>query len=227
MVMKTLHTQKVVIIGTGGMGREVLWMLKTHNQIDSRLRYDVLGFLTNASQEHDTRVCEMPVLGPEGWVVGKRNIHAICAIGDPRHRRRLTMNLETQGVSFISVIDPSVKMSEFVNIGKGCILCAGVVLTTQVSIGNHVIVNINSTINHDTVLEDYVTIGPGATLTGRTRLGYGAEIGANATIIPRKEVGRGSIVGAGAVVTRNIGENKVAAGVPARVIKMLPVDQRL
>lgn len=227
MVRKIRHTQKVVIIGTGGMGREVLWLLKAHNQIGSRFHYDVLGFLTNASEEHETRVCELSVLGPEEWVVGKSDVHAICAIGDSRHRRRITRLLEAQGVSFISVIDPSVRMSDFVNIGKGCILCAGVVLTTQVSIGNHVIININATINHDVVVEDYVTIGPGARLTGRTRLGYGVEIGASATLIPRKEVGRGSIVGAGAVVTRNIGENKVAAGVPARIIKMVPVDQRL
>ncbi len=54
----------------------------------------------------------------------------------------------------------------------------------------------------------------------------GARIGANATIIGGNIIGREAMIGAGAVVTRDIPDYKVALGIPARVVKDVPLDQR-
>ena len=89
------------------------------------------------------------------------------------------------------------------------------------------------------VLEDYVGWGPGAKVLGSTHtgmplgapiiatalsilpvvIGYGADIGTNATILPGVHVGAHSIVGAGAVVTKDVPEFAIVAGVPARIIR--------
>jgi acetyltransferase-like isoleucine patch superfamily enzyme len=108
-------------------------------------------------------------------------------------------------------------------------------------IGNHVWIGPHSYFDaRNMVLEDYVGWGPGAKILGsvhtgepvdepviRTSLiikpvviGYGADIGTNATILPGVRVGKLAIIGAGAVVTEDIPDYAVAAGVPARVLRI-------
>jgi len=107
-------------------------------------------------------------------------------------------------------------------------------------IGNHVWIGPHSYFDaRSLVLEDYVGWGPGAKVLGSSHtgepidvpiiatelniapvvIGYGSDIGTNATILPGVHVGAHCIVGAGAVVTRNVPEYSVVAGVPARVIR--------
>lgn len=107
-------------------------------------------------------------------------------------------------------------------------------------IGNHVWIGPHSYFDaRNLVLEDYVGWGPGAKVLGSSHtgepidvpiiatelgikpvvIGYGADIGTNATILPGVHVGAHSIVGAGAVVTADVPEYAVVAGVPARVTR--------
>ena len=217
---------KIVIIGTGGMGREALWILRACDKAKKKdKQYDIVGFVTCTQEEHGTEICGIPVLGTEEWLVGKKDIKTICAIGDPRDRINITQMLDKKGISFTSVIHPSVEMSDYVTIGEGCIISAGCILTTQVEIGNHVIVNLNTTVSHDCILEDFVTLAPGVNIAGRVRIGYGTEIGTNCTVIPKVKIGRGAIIGAQSTVIRNIKDNTVAAGVPAKVIKPLAQER--
>jgi acetyltransferase-like isoleucine patch superfamily enzyme len=107
-------------------------------------------------------------------------------------------------------------------------------------IGNHVWIGPHAYFDaRDLVLEDYVGWGPGAKVLGSQHtgepidvpiiatsltvkpvvVGYGADIGTNATILPGVRVGAHAIIGAGAVVTTDIPEYAIAAGVPARVLR--------
>ena len=70
------------------------------------------------------------------------------------------------GLKFCSVIHPSAKMSQYIDVGKGTIITAGNILTTQIKIGNHVIINLDCTIGHDSIIEDYCTILPGCHISG-------------------------------------------------------------
>lgn len=111
----------------------------------------------------------------------------------------------------------------------------------QCKIGNHVWIGPHAYFDaRDLVLEDYVGWGPGAKVLGSQHtgdpidapiiatslvikpvtVGYGADIGTNATILPGVRVGAHAIVGAGAVVTSDIPDYAVAAGVPARVLRI-------
>ena len=106
-------------------------------------------------------------------------------------------------------------------------------------IGNHVWIGPHAYFDaRNLVIEDYVGWGPGAKVLGSTHsgqptdvpiiatdliikpvtIGYGADIGTNATILPGVHIGAHSIVGAGAVVTHDIPEYAVVAGVPARIL---------
>jgi len=218
-------TRRTVIVGAGGFARELLWLITEHNaaiELQERQRsvlFDVVGFVATDKTVHGTTLCDLPVLGSDEWLLDNTDVGAICGIGNPALREKVVCGLEQKGIEFVSVTDPSARMSRFVTIGKGSVICAGTVITTQVTVGNHVHVNLNCTIGHDVVIGDYVTIAPGVNISGGVRIGRGAELGTNSSVIQNVAIGGGSVVGAGAVVTRDVEENTVVVGVPAKPIK--------
>jgi sugar O-acyltransferase (sialic acid O-acetyltransferase NeuD family) len=209
--------RSLVIIGTGGLGREALWSLRARPEHADGDR--IAGFVTSQSAEHGGRVCDLPVLGDEQWLVGRPDVSAVCAIGDPRARRRLVTELAARGVCFESALDPSLRIGDSVEIGVGSLVGAGAVLTTQVTLGQHAVVGVNAVVSHDCVIEDWATLAPGVILTGGVVVESAAELGAGVSVIPELRIGRGALVGAGSVVVQDVEPNSVVAGNPARVLR--------
>ena len=140
--------------------------------------------------------------------------------------------------------DVVVKHPETVELGDAVFIGAQTMIQGRYDgtcrIGNHVWIGPHAYFDaRNLILEDYVGWGPGAKVLGSSHtgepvdvpiiatelsikpvvIGYGADIGTNATILPGVHVGAHSIVGAGAVVTIDVPEYAVVAGVPARVIR--------
>lgn len=113
--------------------------------------------------------------------------------------------------------------------GKNCVVHSHVWIGENVKIGNNVKIQAFSFIPSGVTLEDDVFIGPRTTFTNdkyppsngkgwsETLVKKGASIGASATILPGLTIGSNSTIGAGSVVTKNIPDNVVACGNPARV----------
>ncbi|MCC6487681.1 MAG: acetyltransferase [Candidatus Hydrogenedentes bacterium] len=210
---------KILIIGTGGMGRETLAILRDREKEDSCPRAELLGFLTNHTDLHGTTIDGCAVLGPESCVQEHPDAEVICAIGNPRDRIRVVAQLTALGAVFTQAVHPSLVCRPDAEISAGSIIAPHVTMTTNVRIGKHVIVNNNVSLSHDCVLEDFVSIAPGAVLAGYVHVECGAELGANCTLLPRIRIGRGACIGAGAVVTKDVAPNAIVAGVPARVLR--------
>ena len=144
----------------------------------------------------------------------------MVAIGDTQKKERAVGEAESSGLLFPTLIHPNVIYDRnTVNFGPGTIICAGNIITTNINIGAHVIVNLDCTIGHDCTIEDYVTISPGCHLSGYTILRKGSYMGTGATTVEKHEIGAHSIIGAGGVVVKDIPANVVAVGVPATVKK--------
>jgi sugar O-acyltransferase (sialic acid O-acetyltransferase NeuD family) len=204
---------KVVVIGAGGHGREVLWLLRA-----SGPEIEPVGFLDDDEGLQGRQVCELPVLGPiTASTVGDPRVAYAWGIGFPRLRRQLAERLGS--VSYFTARHPSVLLSEYVEIGEGSVICAGTILTSQVKVGRHVLINLHVTVSHDVVISDYCTLSPGVHLSGRVELGDGTCVGTGAVLLPGVKVGAWSVIGAGAVVTKDLPEGVVAVGIPARVVK--------
>ncbi len=116
-------------------------------------------------------------------------------------------------------------------IGDDCNICDDVFIENDVVVGNRVTVKCGVQLWDGIRLEDDVFVGPNATFTNdrfprskhhldeypKTIIRKGASVGANATILPGIEVGKNAMVGAGAVVTRNVPQNAIVVGNPARI----------
>lgn len=118
-------------------------------------------------------------------------------------------------------------------IGRDCVLGQNVMVASDVVVGDRVKIQNNVSLYKGVVVEDDVFLGPSCVLTNvvnpraaierkaqfrRTLLRRGATVGANATIVCGVTVGRHAFVAAGAVVTRDVDDYALVAGVPARRI---------
>jgi sugar O-acyltransferase (sialic acid O-acetyltransferase NeuD family) len=213
--------QSIVILGAGGFGREVLDIIIAQNKVSKR--WKILGFVDENPELKGKVLNGYPVLGSFDWFskIDLKEIRVVCAIGDNISKRKVVEKAKGLGLRFASVVHPSVIMTEFVTLGEGVIICAGCILTNQITIGNHVIINLDVTIGHDSIIEDFCTLSPGVHISGRNKIGEGANVGTGAVTIQGIVIGRWSIIGAGAVVAQDIPDKVVAVGVPAKPIKQV------
>jgi sugar O-acyltransferase (sialic acid O-acetyltransferase NeuD family) len=213
--------EQIVILGAGGFGREVLDVLIAQNRILKK--WEVLGFIDENPAKWGQVLNGYPVLGSFDWfsTVDSNKIKVICAVGDNRTRAKMVEKAKEMNLKFANVIHPTVVSTDFVKLGEGVIICAGCILTNQITIGNHVIINLDVTIGHDTVIEDYCNLNPGVHVNGGNKVCTGAYVGTGAVTIQDVTIGRWSVIGAGAVVIENIPDEVVAVGVPAKPVKKL------
>jgi sugar O-acyltransferase (sialic acid O-acetyltransferase NeuD family) len=207
--------KKIAIVGVGGFGREVIEIFKDQNYIEKT--WEILGYIDENSDLWGKTINNFPVLGGLDWFGNNKDVGCVIAIGDPKNKKRIAEILESRGVSFVNAIHPSVIMSEFVILGKGVIICAGSILTVNIIIKDHVIINLNCTVGHDSIIEEYCSIMPNVSISGENHMNKGVYIGTGATFIQQVSVGDWSIIGAGAVVIDYIPDHVTAVGIPAKV----------
>ena len=144
-------------------------------------------------------------------------------IGNPVLRRKIYDKFTAIGGICISTLSKSASLGSYeVNIGAGTNILEGAILSNSTTIGKCCIIYYNVIITHDCTIGDYVEISPAAIVLGRCTIGSYTQIGANATILPDVIIGKNVTIGAGAVVTKNVPDNSVVVGVPAKIIKELP-----
>lgn len=210
----------MLIVGAKGFAKEVLAVLHQCNALENLVFYDdinpeVKGLLYN----------RFPILKEEEAVIAHFN-HTdkrfILGVGGSSLRHKLALKFRKLGGELTGSISPYATIGAFGNtIGAGVNLMTGTVITSDISIGEGTLVNLNCTIGHDTIIGNYVEISPGVSISGNCIIGDYCSIGTGAVILPKVKLGKNVVVGAGSVVTKNIDENSLAVGVPAVVIKSL------
>jgi sugar O-acyltransferase (sialic acid O-acetyltransferase NeuD family) len=207
----------LVLYGTGGLGREALEIAEAMN--DRTPVWNILGFLDDATLQHDTEVNGYPVLGDRAWLADHPADVVVC-LGQTYVRRKVVLDLHNRyRARFATLIHPASVVARRSSVGAGSVVFPGVVIGTQSRIGDHAVVSRNAAVGHDIEVRDYVNIFPTACVSGHSVIGEGCEIGSNVTVIPKVKIGDWSVVGAGAVVVRDLPGNVVAVGTPARATK--------
>lgn len=209
----------LIIIGASGFGREVAWLVERINQ--TRPTWNLLGFIDDNEPLWGQKVNRYKVLGGCKNLVDYPDVYVVCAIGASKIRQKILTKINDIHpiAKFATLIDPSVIKSDLVVIGEGSIICAHTILTVNITIGKHVIINLDCTVGHDAILQDFVTLYPSVNISGMTNTGTCTEIGTGTQIIQGKTIGSFSIVGAGSTVVKDIPDKCTAVGSPAKPIK--------
>ncbi|MFA4943149.1 MAG: acetyltransferase [Lentisphaeria bacterium] len=208
---------KLLIIGAGGFGRELLGHLRALEQAGQPLG-TLAGFLDANPRALDGFGTDLPIRGdPESWQP-QPDEQFLCAIGQPATKLRLCAALAARGARFATLVHPAAQVGPHCTLGPGCILCPGAVLTSHVTLGAFVTLNLYATIGHDAVVGDGCTLSSHCDLTGGVRLGNGVFAGSHAAVLPGVIVGAGAVLGAGSVVLRDVPPATTVFGLPAQPV---------
>lgn len=143
----------------------------------------------------------------------------MVAVADSYQRKRIVEILPSE-TTFFTFIHPSAQiMSKDVILGEGTFIGANSILTTDIKIGKHGILNRGNQIGHDSTIGDYFSAMPGAIVSGNVRIGECVYMGTNSTIKEKVSVNSDVIIGSNAAVVKNIFTSGVYVGVPAKFLK--------
>jgi sugar O-acyltransferase (sialic acid O-acetyltransferase NeuD family) len=214
----------MIIVGAKGFAKEVLEVLHQSQQTKSIAFYDDINLNVGNALYND-----FPILKSETAVKTYFNSFGnqfTIGIGNPILRYTLYKKFNKFGGEFVSTISPKAVIGFFGNqIDAGCNIMTNSIVTSDVTIGIGVLINLSCTIGHDCIIGDFVELCPGVNVSGNCVIGSFTFIGTNSVILPNITIGKNVTVGAGSVITKNIPDNCVVIGIPAKVIKELtPLD---
>jgi sugar O-acyltransferase (sialic acid O-acetyltransferase NeuD family) len=212
------------IFGSAGFAKEVLFLIRRMNA--SRSFFGNVDFFVAADMDSSVGsvVQGVEVLSESAFFQRYSGVAKNCfvAVGSPSLKRKIAAKLEVDpSVTFPTLVDPSVVMDQTegtISLGKGVILCAKSVLTTDIELGDFVHVNLDCTIGHDSKIGAYSTLSPGVHVSGRVCLGAEVFAGTGAVFLEELRVTEQAVVGAGAVVSRDLLQAGTYVGIPARLL---------
>jgi acetyltransferase EpsM len=211
----------VYILGAGRHAAE------TYQLYNEELQNPIQAFLEDNCTDKGKKLYEIPVLDssfleellkkPNNNI---ENIKLLCAIGSPKRKLWIERINKLYTWQYDTIISKNVLYQpQNVEILEGTTIAQGCILTVNISIGKHSIINIGCTISHDCKIGNFVTISPAVKIAGNVIIEDEVFIGIGATIIDKITIGKGSFIAAGAVVTKNVAPYSMVGGVPAKYLK--------
>jgi UDP-N-acetylbacillosamine N-acetyltransferase len=212
----------------------VIWGASSHAAVVADIlrltgRYEVAGFIDDfGTNRYGQEYFGARIVGGRDQLEALRArgvSHAIVGFGKCSARLAVAELLRSKGFELATAIHPRAVVAADAPIGAGTVIAAGAVVNPNSKVGENVIVNTLASVEHDCVIEDGAHLSPGVRLAGHVHIGRCVWVGIGTTIIERLQIGAGSIIGAGAAVVRNIPEQVMAYGVPAKVIRKLKENE--
>jgi len=207
--------ERIAIVGTGGHGREIAWLAEQVGVARDKIAFVVHERFRVDDVLDGLRVHTLESGSCDGWPY-------IVAVGDPCMRQHLARECEARRMEAITLVHPDVALHSTVSLGLGVVISAGAILTVNVTLADHVHVNVGATISHDCVVGRSSTISPGAHIAGHVHIGERVFVGIgaivrNGTANSPLLIGNDATVAAGACVVRHVQPSTVVMGVPAKV----------
>lgn len=220
-------SKNIAILGAGGFAREMYWHLKETNPA-ARMVFvdDITETAKIIMAEHAIPVIKdwnfdaLPINGPDK--PSESIYEFVVGVGNPEAKRILVQKALACGLAPVAtIIHPrALVQGDDCTIGVGGIISPGCIITTNVKIGDYVLLNLNCTVGHDVIIGDYVTCNPGCCISGNVTIGKGTELGTGTVIREKIAIAPGVLTGAQACVVKSIVDPGITVvGIPARNLK--------
>jgi sugar O-acyltransferase (sialic acid O-acetyltransferase NeuD family) len=191
---------KKVLIGNGGHAREVI----------SQIGVNLLRFVDYRFVDSDS--LPLSQLDPNEHIV-------MVAVADSKDRFNIIQRLPKETKYFTWIHPTALILGNDIEIGEGSFIGANSILTTNIKIGKHAILNRANHIGHDCLIGDYFSAMPGSIVSGNVIIEDGVYLGTNASVKEKLSICSSTTIGLNAAVVKNIEEPGIYVGVPARKIR--------
>lgn len=191
---------KKALIGYGGHAREVL----------QQIGIDIPCFVDD--QFLTDKTFPLSELDVEKYEV-------MVAIANPTDRKNIVKSLPKNTKFFTFIHPTALILDKNVKIGEGSFVGAYSILTTNITIGSHCILNRSNHVGHDSIIGDYFSAMPGSIVSGNCIIGNEVYLGTNSSVREKITISDNVLVGLNSGIVSNINESGVYVGLPAKKIK--------
>jgi sugar O-acyltransferase (sialic acid O-acetyltransferase NeuD family) len=215
MVDTPFNNSEIIIIGAGGLAREIVsW----HNTSEKKIDTKIVGYLDDNLCALESYITDLKILGKVDFNILKNNQSVIFGISNVETKKSLLEKAFASNVQISNYIHESCFIGERTIYGKGFVMLPNSIVSCDISIGDLVLINIGSQIGHDVIIGDFVSIMANVDIGGGAIIGNNVFIGSNAVILPGVKVPDNTRIGAGSVVIKSIKQVGTYFGNPAKKI---------
>ncbi|MDZ5473304.1 acetyltransferase [Bacillus sp. 31A1R] len=207
--------KRVIIVGAGGLARMIFSWLPAFLE-GEEWDWEFAGFLDDNLKNFENGSYDKPILSTIKDYMPQELDVLIMGIANPTTKLSISKELEQRGASFMTLIHPKAMIGRNVNIGRGCVVSPGAVLTCDIEMSHFVFVNLYTTIGHDAKIGEGCTLNAHSDVTGYTELGKGVFLGSHSVVTPGMKVRDFAKIGAGSVVVREVKSETTVFGIPAK-----------
>ncbi len=201
----------LIIVGAGGLGKEVLQCVKDINRKGQR--WNIKGFIDDNPDALANVKCDYQIIGAiKDWQPNNNEVF-VCGIATPKVKEKVTQSLKSKGAVFETIISPRAYISDFVTIGEGTVIL-GYSIGPNVVLGNFTSI-MGSMIGQESVIGDFSTT-TGYVNVANARLGKRVFVGSHSVILNGRTIGDDVFVCVGSIVMRNVKAGNKVFGNPAR-----------
>lgn len=204
----------LIIIGARGYGRGVYDIAR--GAIGYGTDFVVKGYLDDKADALDGYNDYPPILGAvETYEIQSDDVF-VCALGDVKWKKHYVQMILDKGGEFMTLVHKSAIIGGNTQLGKGSIVGYMSQIDCDVRIGDFVNVQANVVVGHDTQVGNWSILDCFTFMGGFSSIGEGVTMHTRATLLPKLHIGDGATINAGSIVIRNVKENAIMMGNPAK-----------
>jgi sugar O-acyltransferase (sialic acid O-acetyltransferase NeuD family) len=207
----------IIIIGAGALGEEIAWLIEEIN--DNQKEWNLLGFFDDYAYNKKKTILGYKVLGTSRDVLNYPEVYFTIAYGSPNLRKKVVESINSSNTKWATLISPTVRVHKTNKLGQGVIIGRNADLTINCELGDFVMLNIHVVLGHKVKVGKYTIISPNVTINGEGIIGEACQIGAN-SFVKNITIGNNVTVGASSCVVKDVENDRVVVGVPAKEIKV-------
>ncbi len=207
----------LAIYGAHGLAREVYIIARKINQIYHRWNeYCFIDDINEVLVVNGVKVYKFSELMEERV---KNDIEVVIAVGEPGVRDLMYHRVKDAGIHLTTLIHPGVYIDETTRISEGVVIAEGVTITDNVEIGANTYIQPHAVIGHDIKIGKHTVIGSNCQIGGENNIGDRVFMGFLSGTTDHISIGNDSIIAAGAIVFKELPQEVIAVGNPARIVK--------